>query len=83
MLRHTAYAPACLSFWCCRNRTYQLDLSLEGVNFLPAREDALLLLGEVDRHGGVECCLGVVAVDGGHVFLVFDSPQSSHDSNYR
>jgi hypothetical protein len=32
--------------------TYQLDLRLEGINLLPALEDALLLLGEVNRHCG-------------------------------
>ena len=30
--------------------TYKLDLAQKGINFLPAREDALLFLGEVDRH---------------------------------
>jgi hypothetical protein len=31
--------------------TYQLNLCKEGVDFLPSREDALLLLRKVDRHG--------------------------------
>jgi hypothetical protein len=49
--------------------TYQLNLRQKGVDLLPAREDALLLLGEVDRHGGVVCWLR--AARGGDVFLVF------------
>ena len=36
--------------------TYQLNLRQEGVDFLPALKDALLFLGEVNRHGWAWCC---------------------------
>lgn len=46
--------------------TYQLNLPQEGINLLPPREDALLLFGEVDRHGsGLSpglCCGGELDV---------------------
>ena len=53
--------------------TYQLDLAQEGINLLPTREDALLLLREVHvycvgvclrRRSGVDVFLEVTLVVG-------------------
>lgn len=38
------------------NFTYQLNLRQEGIDLLPALEDALLFLGKVNRHLWAWCC---------------------------